>query len=72
MSKLTDSNEFLNDSKYRQYVAAVEKALKTFEYPTEWADLISALGKLHKVNDVYFYTLHLGLNKLLKVIFKIF
>lgn len=28
---------------------AVDKALKSFEYTSEWADLISALGKLNKV-----------------------
>lgn len=42
--------ELLSDSKYRNYVAAVDKALKNFEYSSEWADLISALGKLNKVN----------------------
>ncbi|XP_061805546.2 protein DOP1A isoform X1 [Nerophis lumbriciformis] len=41
--------ELLGDSKYRNYVAAVDKALKSFEYSSEWADLISALGKLNKV-----------------------
>ncbi|XP_076837003.1 protein DOP1A isoform X2 [Brachyhypopomus gauderio] len=41
--------ELLADSKYRNYVAAVDKALKNFEYSSEWADLISALGKLNKV-----------------------
>lgn len=30
-------------------MAAVDKALKNFEYSSEWADLISALGKLNKV-----------------------
>lgn len=33
-----------------RYVNAVDKALKSFEYTSEWADLISALGKLNKVN----------------------
>lgn len=42
--------ELLGDSKYRNYVAAVDKALKNFEYSSEWADLISALGKLNKVH----------------------
>lgn len=42
--------ELLSDSKYRNYVAAVDKALKNFEYSSEWADLISALGKLNKVS----------------------
>lgn len=41
--------ELMKDSKYRMYVAAVDKALKSFEYTSEWADLISALGKLNKV-----------------------
>ncbi|GMS99570.1 hypothetical protein PENTCL1PPCAC_21745, partial [Pristionchus entomophagus] len=38
-----------NTSKYKQYVIAVDKALKSFENTNEWADLISALGKLAKV-----------------------
>ncbi|XP_056647831.1 protein dopey-1 homolog [Diorhabda sublineata] len=41
--------ELMKDSKYRLYVAAIDKALKNFEYTSEWADLISALGKLNKV-----------------------
>ncbi|CAH1968105.1 unnamed protein product [Acanthoscelides obtectus] len=41
--------ELMKDSKYRLYVAAVDKALKNFDYTSEWADLISALGKLNKV-----------------------
>ncbi|XP_036270723.1 protein dopey-1 isoform X14 [Pipistrellus kuhlii] len=45
----TEELELLSDSKYRNYVAAIDKALKSFEYSSEWADLISALGKLNKV-----------------------
>ncbi|KAJ8938330.1 hypothetical protein NQ318_007043 [Aromia moschata] len=45
--------ELMKDSKYRMYVAAVDKALKNFEYTSEWADLISALGKLNKVLLTY-------------------
>ncbi|XP_063772963.1 protein dopey-1 isoform X2 [Pseudophryne corroboree] len=45
----TEEVELLSNSKYRNYVAAVDKALKNFEYSSEWADLISALGKLNKV-----------------------
>ena len=30
-------------------MSQVDKALKAFEYTTEWADLIAALGKLNKV-----------------------
>ena len=41
--------ELLGDSKYRAYISQVEKALKSFENTSEWADLISALGKLNKV-----------------------
>ncbi|XP_073990011.1 protein DOP1 homolog isoform X1 [Rhodnius prolixus] len=41
--------ELMKDSKYRVYVNAVDKALKNFEYSSEWADLIAALGKLNKV-----------------------
>ncbi|KAK0423668.1 hypothetical protein QR680_008265 [Steinernema hermaphroditum] len=43
------SQAYHSSSKYKQYVAAIEKALKQFENTTEWADLISALAKLHKV-----------------------
>lgn len=46
--------ELLGDSKYRAYISQVEKALKNFENTSEWADLISALGKLNKVHpDLY-------------------
>ncbi|XP_060520914.1 protein dopey-1 homolog [Cylas formicarius] len=45
--------ELMKDSKYRMYVAAVDKALKSFEYTAEWPDLISALGKLNKVLSSY-------------------
>ncbi|GJQ78976.1 hypothetical protein Trydic_g138 [Trypoxylus dichotomus] len=41
--------EPMKDSKYRIYISAVDKALKNFEYTSEWADLIAALGKLNKV-----------------------
>ncbi|XP_050391433.1 protein dopey-1 isoform X1 [Patella vulgata] len=50
MSMLTvEECELLSDSKYRSYISQVDKALKSFEYTSEWADLISALGKLNKV-----------------------
>lgn len=49
----TEELELLSDSKYRNYVAAIDKALKNFEYSSEWADLISALGKLNKVCQSY-------------------
>ncbi|CAB4070309.1 Protein pad-1 [Lepeophtheirus salmonis] len=37
------------DSKYRSFMLAIDKALRAFDYTTEWADLIAALGKLNKV-----------------------
>ena len=40
---------YLSDGKFKQYGTAVDKALKSFEYSSEWADLISCLGKLNKV-----------------------
>lgn len=46
MSSLDDAHL---QPKYRQYVSAIDKVLKSFESSSEWADLISALGKLNKV-----------------------
>ncbi|CAG9538470.1 unnamed protein product [Cercopithifilaria johnstoni] len=43
------ATSLINNSKYRAYVAAVDKALKAFEATNEWADLISALAKLSRV-----------------------
>ncbi|KAI1301279.1 Protein dopey-1 [Halotydeus destructor] len=45
----TEEYELLNDAKYRSYVTQIDKALKGFEYTSEWADLVNALGKLNKV-----------------------
>ncbi|KAF7267207.1 protein DOP1 homolog [Rhynchophorus ferrugineus] len=45
--------DLMKDSKYRMYVAAIDRALKNFEYTSEWADLISALGKLNRVLSNY-------------------
>ncbi len=44
-----DEYELMADAKYRNYVQQIDKALKGFEYTSEWADLVSALGKLNKV-----------------------
>ena len=44
-----DEINLLSDSRYKNYVTAIEKCLKNFESSTEWADLISSLGKLKKV-----------------------
>lgn len=41
--------ELMKQAKYRVYMQNIDKALKNFEYSSEWADLISALGKLNKV-----------------------
>uniref|UniRef100_A0A3Q2ZK37 DOP1 N-terminal domain-containing protein n=1 Tax=Kryptolebias marmoratus TaxID=37003 RepID=A0A3Q2ZK37_KRYMA len=45
--------ELLGDSKYRNYVAAVDKALKNFEYSSEWADLISLLPFFNLLSQVF-------------------
>lgn len=41
-----------NDSKYRRYVAALEKCLQSFESVNEWADVISFLSRLGKVKFI--------------------
>lgn len=51
MNLNTEEYELLGDSKYRAYIAQVEKALRNFESTSEWADLIAALGKLNKVRS---------------------
>lgn len=42
--------ELQNDYRYRHYEGVIEKALRNFESSSEWADLISSLGKLNKVS----------------------
>lgn len=54
--------ELMKQPKYRVYMSNIDKALKNFEYSSEWADLISALGKLNKVgyhifNKLFFFGL---------------
>lgn len=44
-----EEQELQNDYRYRSYAAVIEKALRNFESSSEWADLISSLGKLNKV-----------------------
>ena len=46
-----DESELMSDPKFKAYSTAVDKALKGFEYSSEWADLISALAKLIKVTS---------------------
>ena len=47
---MTDVLPVVDNAKYRAYASSVEKALKSFEYTSEWADLISTLEKLKKVS----------------------
>lgn len=44
-----EEQELLTDYRYRSYASVIEKALRNFESSSEWADLISSLGKLNKV-----------------------
>ncbi|XP_068428257.1 protein dopey-2 isoform X2 [Clinocottus analis] len=44
----TEELELQSDYRYRSYAAVIEKALRNFESSSEWADLISSLGKLNK------------------------
>lgn len=44
-----EEQELLHDYRYKNYSSGIEKALRNFESSTEWADLISSLGKLNKV-----------------------
>ncbi|KAK6309739.1 hypothetical protein J4Q44_G00196200 [Coregonus suidteri] len=43
-----EEQELQNDYRYRSYASVIEKALRNFESSSEWADLISSLGKLNK------------------------
>uniref|UniRef100_A0A8B9SF69 DOP1 leucine zipper like protein B n=1 Tax=Apteryx owenii TaxID=8824 RepID=A0A8B9SF69_APTOW len=43
-----EEQELSGDYRYRNYSSAIEKALRNFESSSEWADLISSLGKLNK------------------------
>ncbi|XP_032590536.1 protein dopey-1 homolog isoform X2 [Drosophila grimshawi] len=45
---LVEEQKLMAEAKYRQYMTNIDKALRNFEYSSEWADLISALGKLSK------------------------
>eukprot|EP00794_Sanderia_malayensis_P000522 gene522-1172_t len=50
---MEDESVYYAESKFKQFTSAVEKTLKSFEYSSEWADLISCLGKLNKVIQAY-------------------
>lgn len=47
---MIEEQKLMAEPKYRGYMTNIDKALKNFEYSSEWADLISALGKLNKVS----------------------
>ena len=47
---LMKEKKLMAEAKYRNYMSNIDKALRNFEYSSEWADLISALGKLSKVS----------------------
>jgi hypothetical protein len=42
---------FQNDPRFRKYVQLVDKNLQSFDAVNEWADIISFLGRLLKVNS---------------------
>lgn len=49
---IIEEQKLMTEPKYRVYMSNIDKALKNFEYSSEWADLISALGKLNKVSFI--------------------
>lgn len=53
-----EEQKLLTEPKYRVYMSNIDKALKNFEYSSEWADLISALGKLTKVSGYLWICSH--------------
>lgn len=63
---IIEEQNLMTEPKYRVYMSNIDKALKNFEYSSEWADLISALGKLNKVCK------EVECNGILKIIVQIF
>ena len=53
-TRMDEEAEYWTDSKYKQFASSVDKTLKSFEYSSEWADLISCLGKLNKVRNLVY------------------
>ena len=47
---MADKQDYKSETKYKQFTAAVERALKGFELSVEWPDLISCLARLNKVD----------------------
>lgn len=69
-------SNFESDPKYRSYSVAIDKCLKSFEYSNEWADLISSLVRLMKVDsslsvldlfNKYVHTVHCFINTYIAV-----
>ena len=50
-SSSSGEEDFRNETKYKQFAAAVERALKGFEVSSEWHDLISSLARLNKASS---------------------
>lgn len=46
--------DYKSDSRYKKYHASVEKTLQSFESVGEWADIISFLNRLSKVNNTLY------------------
>ncbi|KAJ7420951.1 hypothetical protein BTVI_19872 [Pitangus sulphuratus] len=55
-----EEQDLLGDYRYRNYSSAIEKALRNFESSSEWADLISSLGKLNKRGEELKQELHIS------------
>lgn len=65
---MIEEQKLMAEPKYRVYMSNIDKALKNFEYSSEWADLISALGKLNKVSDFsFFYHITFGVKRCFNV-----
>ncbi len=62
-----EEQPFKGEVKFKQFTAAVEKALRNFEGLTEWHDLISALARINKVRMTNF--MHDLLSNLLYFLF---
>jgi hypothetical protein len=63
----SDEVSLLNDGRYKNFIATLEKVLKQFEYSSEWADLITNLVKVKKVRQKH--NLILKTNLLMKIFF---
>lgn len=48
----SDEISLLNDGRYKNFIATLERVLKQFEYSSEWADLITNLVKVKKVKQI--------------------